>query len=80
MTTRDALVKELISEFGEDILELKYLDYEKRHRNIVDFILARDKKNAEPLVNCKDYMQNQKNLWPTYERAINETLKNLGAE
>lgn len=47
---------------------------------ICKFIEADRARIVEPLVRCKDYMQNQNNLWPTYESAIDETLKLAGVE
>lgn len=52
-------------------------NYEKAIR-LADFILERDRKIVEPLVNCKE--EYKKGILPKWSDAIDQTLKNAGVE
>ncbi|RTK93070.1 hypothetical protein EKI60_06550 [Candidatus Saccharibacteria bacterium] len=77
---REKLIEELDQKFGHIFLTCTHHD-----EMLADFILARDKKNAEPLVEyrSKKYGCSDKGIMDSIEhntKAINATLKNLGVD
>ena len=78
MNNRSELVREIIQFFGERPIVTS-------PEMIIEFIKRRDKKNAEPLVkwrtNPPPIEENKSYMYVVnVERAIDATLKNLGAE
>jgi len=83
MNNHSELVREkLIEELKSLPTQLRYYGHDYCFDTLADFILARDKKNAEPLKQLDlNYVAGPKAHTPLeFITAIHMTLKNLGAE